>query len=109
MGEWPYLTQSGCSPHGERGLKFLPVNDQVSQGLSLPTRGAWIEITASPSPFPSGNRRSPHGERGLKLLSICRFSISAFVAPPTGGVGWNNLGSKKLVVVVGAAHTGSVD
>ena len=77
----------GRSPHGERGLKLQKFMIIV---------GKW-----------SG--RSPHGERGLKLLSICRFSISAFVAPHTGSVDWNNLGSKKLFELVVAPHTGSVD
>ena len=33
---------------------------------SLPTRGAWIEITMACTNTPTERRRSPHGERGLK-------------------------------------------
>ena len=33
------------SPHGERGLKFSPVKNAQFMNLSLPTRGAWIEIS----------------------------------------------------------------
>ena len=32
------------SPHGERGLKFVEVKGLFNPFLSLPTRGAWIEI-----------------------------------------------------------------
>ena len=32
------------SPHGERGLKFLEDNGIDIGLVSLPTRGAWIEI-----------------------------------------------------------------
>ena len=35
--------------------------------LSLPSRGAWIEIGGAGSEPGWGARRSPHGERGLKL------------------------------------------
>ena len=34
----------GRSPHGERGLKFLPACGARLDTPSLPTRGAWIEI-----------------------------------------------------------------
>ena len=34
--------------------------------LSLPTRGAWIEIGVQVHSAGDGPRRSPHGERGLK-------------------------------------------
>ena len=35
------------SPHGERGLKSLPLLPAVYRLLSLPTRGAWIEIATA--------------------------------------------------------------
>ena len=34
----------GRSPHGERGLKFEEALLGVVAPVSLPTRGAWIEI-----------------------------------------------------------------
>ena len=34
--------------------------------LSLPPRGAWIEISRAPSYSSRKNSRSPRGERGLK-------------------------------------------
>jgi len=50
-----------------RGAWIEIYGGAVSEGLamSLPARGAWIEITPTlPSTPPTG--RSPHGERGLK-------------------------------------------
>ena len=38
------INNQGRSPHGERGLKFRPRDPQRVGALSLPTRGAWIEI-----------------------------------------------------------------
>ena len=34
------------SPHGERGLKFHAVQNNGFDVQSLPTRGAWIEISS---------------------------------------------------------------
>ena len=79
------------SPHGERGLKFslpdwsdnwalslpsrgawieIPVVAALAQALqmSLPSRGAWIEIHMQRPYIPARYRRSPHGERGLKYV-----------------------------------------
>ncbi len=53
------------SPHGERGLKFLRRTQDQRQTLSLPARGAWVEIP-QPGYDIARKRRSPHGERGLK-------------------------------------------
>ena len=38
----------------------------MADEMSLPTRGAWIEILASQASVTVAVRRSPHGERGLK-------------------------------------------
>ena len=35
------------SPHGERGLKYITASQSHQVELSLPTRGAWIEILSS--------------------------------------------------------------
>ena len=35
---------TGRSPHGERGLKYFARASFCLQYLSLPSRGAWIEI-----------------------------------------------------------------
>jgi len=39
--------------------------------LSLPARGAWIEIFSIRLQGRNGDRRSPHGERGLKSMNDC--------------------------------------
>ena len=67
-----------CSPLGQFGR---PVLSLPTRGAwieitllvpfggcngSLPTRGAWIEIPVSAGPPLMAVRRSPHGERGLK-------------------------------------------
>ena len=85
------LIRAGRSPHGERGLKSAYRRTSARAfSWSLPTRGAWIEITPSPTSTPtrwslptrgawieiifveatfeSLSCRSPHGERGLKSL-----------------------------------------
>ena len=53
----------GRSPHGERGLKYLPFARMQAHC-----------------------RRSPHGERGLKLEGYRKFNSNALVATPTGSV-----------------------
>ena len=55
------------SPHGERGLKLCNNNSLTGQALSLPARGAWIEIRSIAISNDDRLSRSPHGERGLKL------------------------------------------
>ena len=58
----------GRSPHGERGLKYLPPRAMLILTPSLPTRGAWIEIDSKTlNALLIG--RSPHGERGLKYVT----------------------------------------
>ena len=50
----------GCrSPHGERGLKSDKLYWHPCHKLSLPTRGAWIEISAKRGYFWQ-NAVAPH-------------------------------------------------
>ena len=42
------LSEFGRSPHGERGLKFEGIIEDINARLSLPARGAWIEIAPAP-------------------------------------------------------------
>ena len=51
---------------------------------SLPPRGAWIEIDIYLERKLVKNGRSPHGERGLKYLQNILLLLSRLVAPPTG-------------------------
>ena len=52
--------------------------------MSLPTRGAWIEIRCSEINTAFISCRSPHGERGLKLLSSL-FQLISHQSLPTRG------------------------
>ena len=54
------------SPHGERGLKLYSVYFRCHGATSLPSWGAWIEITSPSTTMRVVSSRSPHGERGLK-------------------------------------------
>ena len=51
----------------------------MGRSESLPTRGAWIEITRKHT-----SRRSPHGERGLKCLMPEIQTIPALSLPTRG-------------------------
>mgnify|MGYP000618337570 CR=1 FL=1 len=72
------------SPHGERGLKSLFRVLRVAPVLSLPTRGAWIEIPESVLRSQPLRGRSPHGERGLKFI-VRLFQSAALASLPTRG------------------------
>ena len=56
----------GRSPCGERGLKFSAGEPGLIWNLSLPVRGAWVEISIRHVFIRGWLRRSPCGERGLK-------------------------------------------
>ena len=60
----------GRSPHGERGLKLILIGWICGWILSLPTRGAWIEIQPLAHIRQGYLCRSPHGERGLKCNKL---------------------------------------
>ena len=63
-----FRCRPGRSPHGERGLKYIVNELAHALDVSLPPRGAWIEM---PSLFGwawMAPGRSPHGERGLKYV-----------------------------------------
>ena len=85
-----YLYPQSRSPHGERGLKFKACRVSVQHFLSLPARGAWIEMVqtlmrekrlgslpargawieiSARLSLSACSCRSPHGERGLKYRS----------------------------------------
>ena len=76
----------GRSPHGERGLKSCRVREVVNAYMSLPTRGAWIEMRSASDAPSSRPRRSPHGERGLKSRHRKARAPTRAVAPHTGSV-----------------------
>ena len=98
----------GRSPRGERGLKLKEQKKYMGNYMSLPPRGAWIEMRKFSDLFEHLQGRSPRGERGLKftmrrrLLSItgrsprgerglkCKIkkweANKMRVAPPAGSV-----------------------
>ena len=110
----------GRSPHGERGLKCFRVPILRRHTVSLPARGAWIEIYPLQEVFPdllwslpargawieihsSGVKRrtimcrSPHGERGLKYHS-----------PPAGGPVSRSLPARGAWIEIGGQRDTAV-
>ena len=55
------------SPPGERGLKCGCELFLLPLPVSLPARGAWVEIYYKQGRKAYPTSRSPHGERGLKF------------------------------------------
>ena len=47
MGGFGRTHIAGRSPRGERGLKFVYLVLNIGLELSLPSRGAWIEIVVA--------------------------------------------------------------
>ena len=76
------------SPQGERGLKSPQRLRRIQGRLSLPARGAWIEICTTSRPIATRLSRSPQGERGLKSQRLCGRD-NCCVAPRKGSVDWN--------------------
>ena len=54
--------------------------------MSLPARGAWIEIVLMALQRVASQGRSPHGERGLKSDTGVAVTTMRHVAPRTGSV-----------------------
>ena len=71
------------SPCGERGLKFDALVYFMQAVLSLPMRGAWIEI-AKCEIIAWVVGRSPCGERGLKLIPSSALSRDPASLPMRG-------------------------
>ena len=74
----------GRSPHGERGLKYLLLADRRGHYVSLPPRGAWIEIGTPWRKARKSWSRSPHGERGLKCQTAWSMVPIRWSLPPRG-------------------------
>ena len=124
----------GCcrSPHGERGLKSSNLRfKQASALVSLPTRGAWIEIAGCNCCFGGCSGRSPHGERGLKYADARYWTCTPGRSPhgERGLKSYNAIRDEKVIRslptrgawieiritmsmyprLIVAPHTGSVD
>ena len=71
------ISQHCCrSLHGERGLKFFICREFSVNEESLPSRGAWIEITYLIKVLLLRFCRSLHGERGLKFYCVKNLKSS---------------------------------
>ena len=75
----------GRSPHGERGLKYHRRAGRVRRGRSLPTRGAWIEMSAATAVYMLVWSLPTRGAWiEIELFPINRAEL--LVAPHTGSV-----------------------
>ena len=67
-------------------MKFSGRKPYLIWKLSLPVRGAWIEISPARAMKALTWRRSPCGERGLKCLNPSPPRAAVPVAPRAGSV-----------------------
>ena len=74
------------SPHGERGLKFGEEQVGVLRCLSLPSRGAWIEIGGVPERWWRSAGSLPSRGAWIEIPSRPALSPTSGVAPLTGSV-----------------------
>ena len=78
------LCGPGRSPCGERGLKYSKPEEPAAEGVSLPVRGAWIEMLSVVVLMLGRMCRSPCGERGLKYAQRHQAHPSAWRRSPCG-------------------------
>ena len=97
------------SPRGERGLKSVGVVVAIIGMMSLPSRGAWIEIPPGETGVEDILGRSPRGERGLK--SELFFAIVRKIRSLPSRGAWIEIHEKRETahVVKVAPLAGSVD
>ena len=100
----------GRSPCGERGLKLCVSDKSQNLKMSLPVRGAWVEMSYSTWSRRTRSCRSPCGERGLKsttfalqnraLLSLpvrgAWVEMSVLAGRPNAGIGRSPCGERGL-------------
>ena len=67
-------------------MKSYAARQTALELLSLPVRGAWIEIMSTLGAMLKSMGRSPCGERGLKSQLIATFVSGSIVAPRAGSV-----------------------
>ena len=65
-------------------MKFLRMKMNICGPMSLPPRGAWIEILLRRLLFDTISSRSPRGERGLKSIIGQINLLSETSLPPRG-------------------------
>ena len=92
---------------------WIEISRQYHQGeshhKSLPTRGAWIEILYHIGAYNVDTGRSPHGERGLKLTLAISAVLRIWSLPTRGA--WIEMSANYVDPGFWqvAPHTGSVD
>ena len=96
------------SPHGERGLKSVSGLSVGINELSLPTRGAWIEIQGLPKKF-ARSKSLPTRGAWIEILNNQIFG-DFYLSLPTRGAWIEIINSwPKQPETAVAPHTGSVD
>ena len=77
--------------------------------VSLPSRGAWIEMRITEGEWWMQRCRSPHGERGLKLMDPNTLACPEQSLPSRGA--WIEITSGNTILFLFdvAPLTGSVD
>ena len=82
----PRMDEKRRSPRGERGLKYVGFGKLGCELMSLPPRGAWIEILFDACSASTHGSRSPRGERGLKWECGGKSGSARMSLPPAGSV-----------------------
>ena len=77
------------SLHGERGLKFIGKKENLRECLSLPSRGAWIEILSHTASDRAVCVAPFTGSVDWNSFTQLTQPYSFQVAPFTGSVDWN--------------------
>ena len=75
------------SPHGERGLKYSNLCAAESDKLSLPARGAWVEIFQMGLNHCVLHASLPARGAWVEIKKRAEEGEKATVAPRTGSVG----------------------
>ena len=77
---------NGCSPHGERGLKFAAQEPILAERWSLPTRGAGIEILMR-GRTPTQRQSLPTRGAGIEIDGGTPLTTDKPQSLPTRGAG----------------------
>ena len=83
---------------------------RLSRLLSLPSRGAWIEIRIIAKLWKLIKSRSPHGERGLKSPPMVEKKSVPQSLPSRGAwIEMRKIETYRFLIPIVAPLTGSVD
>ena len=78
-------------------MKYRGFNPFYPPSVSLPARGAWVEID-TPGLMDKVERRSPHGERGLKWATYGKRAYGSESLPARGA--WVEIPNVAAVVPI---------